>query len=259
MNKYFGIPIEFDRAIIESSIKEQALTGKGYVCFVDSNVLAMVKNQEPGLEEALNHSLLNSCDGSYIAMFASRIHRANFKAYNGPELFKKFIHFPDVQCIIGNKEEVFDKVKSKVITAGGDGKNLHYIPLPYEDVDNFDYKLIADGINAIKPGFIWISLGAPKQELFMYRMLPHLNGGVMLGVGAALNYFSGEIKDIPKWAIKCRLIWFYRILTEPKKQIQRSWTILTSYPGIYQSEKKANENIDSRRTRIRGHQPDKNA
>ena len=55
----------------------------------------------------------------------------------------------------------------------------------------------------------------------------------MLGVGAALNYFSGEIKEIPLWALKLRLVWFYRILKEPGKQLRRVFKILVNYPKIF--------------------------
>ncbi len=72
----------------------------------------------------------------------------------------------------------------------------------------------------------------------MYKLLPYLESGVMLGVGAALNYFSGEITDIPKWATKFNLIWLFRIITEPKKQIKRVLKILKYYPGIYSAQKK---------------------
>ena len=71
----------------------------------------------------------------------------------------------------------------------------------------------------------------------MHKLLPYVETGVMLGVGAALNYFSGEITNIPKWATKLNLIWVFRILTEPKKQIKRVFKILKYYPGIYSAEK----------------------
>ena len=238
MEKYFKIQFEFDGKKLEKTIIDNSLLNKGYCCFVDSNILVLShSDQNNGILEVLNSSLVNSCDGSYIAILASLVYKNKFKAYNGPKFFDKFIYYKEKQCIIGNTDDVFEKIKLKVENANGTS-NLFYIPLPFADVDKFDYLAIAREININKPRYIWVSLGAPKQEIFMYKLLPHINSGVMLGVGAALNYFSGEIKDIPHWAIKFNLIWFFRILTEPKKQIKRVLTILKYYPEIYSIEKR---------------------
>lgn len=237
MEKYFKIQFEFDHRKLEKTIINNSLKNKGYCCFVDSNVLveSHIANNN-GILEVLNNSLVNSCDGSYIAILASLVYKRKFKPYNGPEFFDKFIYFNEKHCIIGNTDIVFEKIKSKVESVNG-VSNLHYIPLPFLTVDNFDYQSIAKELNSIKPRYIWVSLGAPKQEFFMHKLLPYVETGVMLGVGAALNYFSGEITNIPKWATKLNLIWVFRILTEPKKQIKRVFKILKYYPGIYSAEK----------------------
>jgi N-acetylglucosaminyldiphosphoundecaprenol N-acetyl-beta-D-mannosaminyltransferase len=238
MEKYFKIQFEFDHDKLEKIIIDNSLNNKGYCCFVDSNVLVESHlPQNKGILEVLNSSLVNSCDGSYIAILASFVYKKKLKPYNGPEFFEKFIYHDEIHCIVGNTDLVFEKIKAKVERANGISK-LHYIPLPFAKVEEFDYELIAKDINTIKPRYIWVSLGAPKQEFFMNKLLPHMESGVMLGVGAALNYFSGEITDIPRWATKWNLIWFFRIVTEPKKQIKSVLKILKYYPRIYSLQKK---------------------
>lgn len=238
MKKYFNVQLEFDHNQLEQTIIENSLNNKGYCCFIDSNLLVESHlSKRNGIREVLNSSLVNSCDGSYIALLASIIYKRKLKPYNGPKFFDKFIFENDKHCIIGNTHSVFEKIKIKVEKVNGFSK-IHFMPLPFTEVDLFDYIAIAKEINSIKPRYIWVSLGAPKQEFFMYKLLPYLDSGIMLGVGAALNYFSGEIKDIPKWAVKFNLIWFFRILTEPKKQIQRVLKILKYYPQIYSLEKR---------------------
>jgi N-acetylglucosaminyldiphosphoundecaprenol N-acetyl-beta-D-mannosaminyltransferase len=238
MEKYFKIQFEFDHAKLEKTIIDNSLVNKGYCCFVDSNVLVESHlEHNNGILQVLNNSLVNSCDGSYIAILASLVHKRKFKPYNGPEFFEKFIYHNDKHCILGNTNVVFEKIRTKVKRVNG-YSNIHYIPVPFAKVEDFDYCAIAREINAVKPRYIWVSLGAPKQEFFMYNLLPHLESGMMLGVGAALNYFSGEITDIPKWATKLNLIWLFRIVTEPRKQIKRVLKILKYYPKIYSSEKR---------------------
>src|SRR5690606_19545916 len=136
-------------------------------------------------KETLNGALVNSCDGSYIAIMASRLHKTKFKSYIGPDFFSKFILKPYRQILIGSSEDVYEKILCKVMSLGAERSNYNYLTIPYSKVEEFDYVSIAKEINRLRPRLIWISLGAPKQERFMQNLLPYLNQGVMIGVGAA--------------------------------------------------------------------------
>lgn len=237
MNSYFNINLQFNHQELEKIIEETSLIDKGYCCFVDATSLVYSYKNE-NFRSILNASLANSCDGSYIALLASKIHNKSLKEYIGPDFFKKFIYKNNTQFIIGNTEIVFNKVKDKLELNGIPTSNLYFIPLPFKSVEEFDYAAIASKINKTSPRYIWVSLGAPKQEVFMSKLLPYIDKGVMIGVGAALNYFTGEVKDIPNWARKMHLIWLYRIFTEPQKQIKRCKEILLVLPKLYSQEKK---------------------
>ncbi len=233
MEKYFKIHFEFDHDQLEQTIINTSLETKGYCCFIDSNTLCEAhKSNSEKFRTILNNSLVNSCDGSYIAMLASLVYKRHFRAYSGPQFFNKFVYHRVRHCFIGNTYSVFQKIRSKV-ALDIEHPDMHFISIPFKEVDEFDYNAIAREVNSLKPNYIWVSMGAPKQEVFMSKLLPHIDRGVMMGVGAALNYFSGEIKAIPHWAKKFNLIWFYRILTEPKKQIRRVGKILIYYPRVF--------------------------
>lgn len=241
MKKYFNVKLEFNHSVLEETVIKIANSSsqRGYGCFVDLNSLVYANNHLEILD-IINKAKVNSCDGSYIAMAASKLHKTKLKEYIGPDFFKKFIYKNNKHLIIGNTEEVFKKIRTKVEST--QKTNLNYLALPYKKVDEFDYEEIADFINEWSPDYIWVSLGAPKQEQFMSILEPNLERGMLLGVGAALNYFSGEIKDIPKWTKKLHVIWIYRIFTEPKKQINRMAKVLVEFPKIYANEKKKLKN-----------------
>ena len=65
-------------------------------------------------------------------------------------------------------------------------------PLPFNNVENFDYNTIAKNINEFSPDIIWVSLGAPKQEIFISKLFPFINRGVLFAIGAAFNLFLGD-------------------------------------------------------------------
>lgn len=237
MKSYFNVKFEFNHKQLETNVEDLSKNGKGYCCFVDLTSLVYSHNNLD-FREVLNNAVVNSCDGSYIAMSASKIHQENLKQYIGPEFFEKFIFKPGKHIILGSTPVVYKKIIERVELDGGDKNSMSYLELPFKSIDEFDYNSISETINTFEPNYIWVSLGAPKQEYFMCKLLPFINKGVMLGVGAAFNYFSGEIKDIPNWTKRLHVVWVYRLLTEPKKQIKRLKTILLTFPRMIKEEKR---------------------
>jgi N-acetylglucosaminyldiphosphoundecaprenol N-acetyl-beta-D-mannosaminyltransferase len=105
-------------------------------------------------------------------------------------------------------------------------------------IEEFDYKYIAKEINAIKPDIIWVSLGAPKQEIFMSKIAPYLDQGLMFGIGAAFNFYIGKI-ELPQWNIgPFRFIWLSRLMAEPKKLYGRLLSYISILPELYVTEKR---------------------
>lgn len=232
--KIFNFELEFNHNIIRQKIEDCCHNhDKGYVCIVDGPSLVR-SHTEPAFLKVLQEAYFNSCDGGSVAVMASHLHRQKLRAFTGPEIFAEYITRKEFrQIILGNTEEVFQKVVKKV----QEGEHLHHIPLPFCKVEEFDYESIAQEINRLEADIIWVSLGAPKQEYFMQRLLPHLKRGIMLGVGAAFAFYLGELKDYTFRIGEYRFNWIYRIFSEPKKQIARVKTIFRYYPVIYLKER----------------------
>lgn len=62
-----------------------------------------------------------------------------------------------------------------------------------------------------------VSYGAPKQEKWITRNLPHLNVKLAIGVGGALDYISGAKRRAPTWVQKANLEWLFRLVTQPTR------------------------------------------
>lgn len=71
-----------------------------------------------------------------------------------------------------------------------------------------------------EPDFVWIGLGAPKQEKWMAEHQGKING-LMLGVGAGFDYYAENIKRAPEWMQKSNLEWLYRLIQDPKRLFKR--------------------------------------
>jgi N-acetylglucosaminyldiphosphoundecaprenol N-acetyl-beta-D-mannosaminyltransferase len=94
---------------------------------------------------------------------------------------------------------------------------------PFRELDMAEMAVLAARINMLKPHFLWVGLGTPKQEKFMTQFAPRIatSGTVMLGVGAAFDFLSGRVKQAPRWMRRGGLEWFYRLCAEPRRLAPR--------------------------------------
>jgi len=76
---------------------------------------------------------------------------------------------------------------------------------------------VVEMINRADPDVLWVGLGCPKQERWMYDHQKCLKAPVMVGVGAAFDFFSGRIRQAPAWMREHGLEWLCRLWQEPKR------------------------------------------
>jgi N-acetylglucosaminyldiphosphoundecaprenol N-acetyl-beta-D-mannosaminyltransferase len=243
---YFNVRLEFDKQRFDEIIDGAIKTGKpGYVCSVESNNLT-VANKNPEFLKILNGALVNNCDGSVLAKILSSIHKRYLEPYIGADIFIKYIRLCKYrQFFLGNTPEVLSGLKEKLSQIDPKIREMRFETLPFKAVDEFDYKGIGKMINEDNPDIIWVSLGAPKQEMFMNRLQPHINRGIMFGFGAIFNFNAGvgDVKRAPEWMLKLRFEWLHRALEQPKKNIPRYWNFMKILPILIIEEKKYKNKI----------------
>lgn len=77
-------------------------------------------------------------------------------------------------------------------------------------------------INAARPDVLWVALGMPKQESWIYERLDRLKAPVAIGVGAAFAFVAGTVPRCPDWVGRTGFEWAYRTIKEPKKIWRRT-------------------------------------
>ena len=237
IKNFFGINLCFNRKFFKNFIEKKILLKqKGYVCVVDVNIVAMT-NKNSGYKKIINNSIINACDGSSIAFLANLIYFKSYESYNGPNIFSDFIKNPEyTHTIVGGDKSDYIKIINKLKRDNKKINNINYIELPFMSVDKFNYEEIATKLNKFKSDMIWISLGAPKQEIFMSHLIKYLNTGVMFGIGAALKFYHGEL-NLPNLSFfGLKFIWVMRIIQEPKKIIKRHLSYLFQLPTLIFNE-----------------------
>ena len=72
-------------------------------------------------------------------------------------------------------------------------------------------------IREANPDYLWVALGAPRQDYWVMRHAEELKGIRVLAVGAAMNFLTGQVRRAPEWMRRAGLEWAYRIWREPKQ------------------------------------------
>ncbi len=80
-----------------------------------------------------------------------------------------------------------------------------------------DVPMIIEDINNSGAKVLFVCLGAPKQEKWIYDNRDKLKVSLAMGLGGSLDVFSGTVKRAPKFFIDHNLEWFYRLLKMPTR------------------------------------------
>ena len=76
---------------------------------------------------------------------------------------------------------------------------------------------------------VWIGLGSPKQDIWIAEHLEKLPGCILIASGATFDFFSGRIRQAPKWLRSTGMEWLFRLTQDPR----RLWKRYTLYNLIF--------------------------
>lgn len=238
VKEYFNIRYEFEPVEVRSAIDRRlGVEGADYICVADG-VILNTANRVPEYLEVVNSGMFAICDSSYVPVYIKLIYGETYQQYCGSQIFHDLVSSRAYRMIfLGTQQQILDSLRENIARMNPDVLGMQFIELPFCSVDEFDYRAIADIVEADGADIIWVALGAPKQEYFMHRLKPYLSHGVMIAVGAAFKFYSGEgEKRAPRWMVKSHLEFLFRIFQEPKKQIARCRGIVTYLPKMFFTE-----------------------
>ncbi|MDH3981908.1 MAG: WecB/TagA/CpsF family glycosyltransferase [Kiritimatiellaceae bacterium] len=92
---------------------------------------------------------------------------------------------------------------------------------PYAPLLEMDHRQILQRLSAANPDILLVALGAPKQDKFISMHVRGWNVPVAMGVGASLDFITGEQTRAPLWMRRNHLEWFWRICCNPRRLFTR--------------------------------------
>lgn len=91
---------------------------------------------------------------------------------------------------------------------------------PFRDLTPEEDAEIVQKVNQSAARILFVGLGCPRQERWMAGHRGRVQA-VMLGVGAAFDFYAGTKPQAPSWIQTAGLEWLFRLLTEPRRLWKR--------------------------------------
>ena len=183
--------------------------------------------------ELLNSSALTVPDGKPLT-WLGRYRGFDLKRrVYGPDLFQDFLAATSARgyrhFFYGGHPEVLEKMVKIILQRLPQTKIAgHYSP-PFRALTEQEDADVVAMINNSGAEILWIGLGCPKQEIWMYEHRERLNVPVMVGVGQAFNIVAGNLKQAPSWMREHGLEWLFRLLLEPRRLWRRYLVLNTRF------------------------------
>jgi N-acetylglucosaminyldiphosphoundecaprenol N-acetyl-beta-D-mannosaminyltransferase len=175
-------------------------------------------------QQVINQAALVTSDGMPLVMALRLLGNKGQARVYGPDLMLAWCERAAATglpiYLYGSTEETLEKMRvslerwfPELVIAGMRAPSFEGMSQAEEDIDR---KAIQNSGAKV----VFVGLGCPKQELWMARQAEQLDC-VMVGVGAAFQFFSGEVSQAPRWMMQLSLEWLYRLCMEPRRLWKR--------------------------------------
>lgn len=194
-----------------------------YMCV--SNVHTTVMAYEsPEYCSVQNGGIMAIPDGGPLSSVGHNRGFSDMRRTTGPSYMEEILTISEQHgwrhFFYGSTEETLQKMQAELLRKYPRLQIAGMYSPPFRPLSAEEDEAIICRINEAKADFIWVGLGAPKQEVWMADHQGKVHG-FMIGVGAAFDYVAGNIHRAPKWMQESNLEWFFRLLQDPKRLFKR--------------------------------------
>ena len=204
-----------------------------YICVSNVHTTVMAFRDEK-YRRVQNSAAMALPDGQPLSIVSRRRGYRQAQRVPGPDLMPAILDLSQekgyTHYFYGSTEQTLAKLE-KVLLARYPKLRIAgmYAP-PFRKLTQAEDEEAVRRINDSGADFIWVALGAPKQEKWMYGHRHKVNG-VMIGVGAAFDFLAGTTKRAPMWMQKLCMEWVFRIMHDPGRMLPRY--LNTNFAFVY--------------------------
>lgn len=204
-----------------------------YICVSNVHTTVMAFRDEK-YREIQNSGAMALPDGKPLSIVSRMRGWQEAERVPGPDLmpriFEESVKYGYTHYFYGSTEETLAKLRGKILKEYPELKIAGMYSPPFRKLNEQEEKEIIEKINESHPDFIWVALGAPKQEIWMHDHKGKVEG-LMIGVGAAFDFMAGTVERAPEWMQNLCLEWLFRISQDPKRLFKRY--LNTNFSFVY--------------------------
>lgn len=194
-----------------------------YVCICNVHSVVTARH-DTAFSQALEGADMSTPDGMPVTWMLRQMGFADQQRINGPDLMWRYCALAEQRdepiYFYGNTDTTLSALSQKLRTAFPRLQIAGMYSPPFRPLSATEDSQIVLDINTSGARVVFVSLGCPKQELWMASHQGRIEA-VMIGVGAAFDYHAGTIKRAPLWMQQRGLEWFYRLCAEPRRLWKR--------------------------------------
>lgn len=202
-----------------------------YICV--SNVHTTIMSYEDKTYCSIqNHAAMALPDGRPLSIYARSHGCQTMERVTGPDLMCEFLESENGRGLkhffYGGTEKTLEDLINKVQERNPHAEIAGWYSPPFRTLTEEEDREVVKKINEAEADIVWVGLGAPKQEIWMANHKDQVKG-LMIGVGAAFDYYAGNIKRAPLFLQKTGLEWMFRLLQDPKRLWKRYFVTNTKF------------------------------
>lgn len=121
---------------------------------------------------------------------------------------------------VGSQASILERMRVRLIREFPKLQIAGMSPLPFRSLTDQEQEELLGSIEDSQAGLVFVSLGCPKQEKWMYQNRDRIPA-VMLGLGGVFPVYAGLQRRAPRWVREWGLEWLYRLIQEPRRLWKR--------------------------------------
>lgn len=194
-----------------------------YVCICNAHS-AVTAAQDPMFHAAVAGADMATPDGAPVAWLLRRLGFAGQQRISGPDLMWRLCERAAASgraiFLLGSTEQTLALLQERLRQQWPALEIAGAVSPPFRPLSPVEDRALVDQVNASGAGLVFVSLGCPKQEIWMAEHRGRI-AGVMLGVGAAFDFHAGTVARAPEWMQRNGLEWLHRLASEPRRLWRR--------------------------------------
>lgn len=200
----------------------KSLSGQ-YICVTNVHTTVM-SYEEPEYCAILNNGIMAIPDGGPLSTIGRKKGHVQMERTTGPDLMGEIFQLSSDKgyrhYFYGSTQSTLEKLSKNLMEEYPHLNIVGMYSPPFRPLTAEEDEMIVKKINETNADFVWVGLGAPKQERWMASHKNKING-LMIGVGAGFDYYAKNIARAPQWMQRNNLEWLYRLMQNPRRLFKR--------------------------------------